>query len=134
MPPGASNAEFAFVFVVSENCFRVLGVAAKRGRTFDSMPNSELAASPPVLISENYWQKRFARDPAVVGKTVRLNGAVVTIAGITPRDFVGTRMAVPDFWVPAAPIDARWCMPGATGLEATAKTSSAVCLAAWLPA
>ena len=100
MPPGASNAEFAFVFVVSENCFRVLGVAAKRGRTFDSMPNSELAASPPVLISENYWQKRFARDPAVVGKTVRLNGAVVTIAGITPRDFVGTSVAVPDFWVP----------------------------------
>jgi predicted permease len=100
LPPGASNAEFAFVFVVSENYFKVLGVAAQRGRTFDSMNAAELAASPPVLISENYWRKRFARDPAVVGKTIRLNGAAVTIAGITPHDFVGTSVAVPDFWVP----------------------------------
>lgn len=74
---GASNAEFASVFVVSENYFKVLGVAALRGRTFDAIPAAELAASPAVLISDNYWQQRFNRDPAVLGKTIHLNGAAV---------------------------------------------------------
>ncbi len=97
---GASNAEFASVFVVSENYFKVLGVVALRGRTFESISIPELVASPSVLISENYWQKRFAAHPAVLGKTIRLNGAAVTVIGITPRDFVGTGVAAPDFWLP----------------------------------
>ena len=98
--PGASNAEFASVFIISENYFSVLGVSALRGRTFESMSSSELASSPAVLISENYWQKRFGGDPAVLGKTIRLNGAAFTIVGITPHNFVGTRIAVPNFWMP----------------------------------
>jgi predicted permease len=98
--PGASNAEFASIYVVSENYFKVLGVAALRGRTFESIRIPDLVASPSVLISENYWQKRFAGDPAVLGKTIHLNGAAVTVVGITPHDFAGTGMAVPDFWLP----------------------------------
>ncbi len=95
-----SKAEFASVFAVSENYFKVLGIATLRGRSFDSIGVPELMASPSVLISENYWEKRYARDPAVLGKTVRLNGAAVQIAGITPHDFAGTGVSVPDFWLP----------------------------------
>ena len=98
--PSATNRETATTFIVSENYFPVLGVKTARGRTFDAMSASELAASPPVLISENYWQRRFAGDPAVLGKSVRLNGAVFTIIGITPRNFTGTSIAVPNFWLP----------------------------------
>jgi predicted permease len=97
---GVSNAEFAGVLVVSENYFEVLGVAPLRGRTFHSVDVPELLASPSVLISENYWQKRFARDPAVLGKTIQLNGAAVTVVGITPHDFGGTFVGAPDFWLP----------------------------------
>lgn len=96
----ANNAEFASTFIVSENYFSVLGVSALRGRTFESVSLPELAASPPVLISENYWQRRFFGDPSVLGKNVRLNGAAFTIIGITPHDFVGTSVAAPDFWLP----------------------------------
>ncbi len=109
LPPGASNAEFANVFVVSENYFKVLGVAPLRGRTFESISTPELAASPSVLISENYWQRRFVKDPAVLGKTIRLNGAAVQIIGITPHDFVGTSIGVPDFWLPHQPCAAGSC-------------------------
>lgn len=98
--PGASNAEFASTFVVSENYFSVLGVTMVRGRAFDAMSPSELAATPPVLISENYWQRRFGGDPAVLGKSIRLNGVAFTIAGVTPHDFVGTSVSVPGFWLP----------------------------------
>ncbi len=96
----ASNAEFAGVSVVSENYFKVVGVAALRGRTFDSIGIPELVASPSVLISENSWQKRFAGDPAVLGKIIHLNGVAVTVVGITPHDFVGTDIGAPDFWLP----------------------------------
>ncbi len=97
---GASNAEFASTFVISENYFKVLGVAALRGRTFDSMGTPELVASPSVLISENYWRKRFAGDPALLGRLIHLNGAAFTVVGITPHDFAGTGVVVPDFWLP----------------------------------
>ena len=99
-PPSAVNREIASAFVVSENYFAVLGVVPVRGRAFDTMSAAELAASPSVLISENYWQHRFSGDPEIVGKNVRLNGAAFTIAGITPANFTGTSIAVPNFWLP----------------------------------
>ncbi len=98
--PSASNKEIVSAFVVSENYFSVLGVEPARGRAFDTMSASELAASPAVLISENYWQRRFAGDPAVLGQSIRLNGAVFTIVGIAPANFTGTSVAVPNFWLP----------------------------------
>ena len=58
--PARSSAELASVSMVSENYFSVLGVAALRGRTFEPEDTARLAASPAVLISENYWQRRFA--------------------------------------------------------------------------
>jgi len=95
--PSDNNAETAVTFLVSENYFSVLGVGALRGRTFASGDSS---TSPEALISENYWQKRFGRDPAVLGKAVRLNGIAFTIVGITPHNFVGTNVEAPDFWLP----------------------------------
>lgn len=100
LPPGFNSAERADTLIVSENYFSVLGVAPLRGTTFESISARELAASPAVLISENYWQRRFASDPAVLGKTIRLNGTPFTIMGVTPHDFVGTSMEAPNFWLP----------------------------------
>jgi predicted permease len=109
------SAEFATVFVVSENYFSVLGVNMLRGRSFESIGSAALLSSPSVLVSENYWQKRFAGDPAIIGKTIYLNGAAVTIAGITPHDFAGTSVGAPAFWMPisAEPLvhgDGRWLL------------------------
>src|SRR3984885_2235890 len=100
LPSQVGDVEFATTFVVSENYFSTLGVSAIRGRTFNAGDVASLAASPSVLISENYWQSRFARDPSILGKVIRLNAVPFTIIGITPHDFVGTGVATPDFWVP----------------------------------
>jgi len=96
----ASKAELASITAVSENYFSVLGIAAVRGRMFSEQDRKQLAAAPAVLISENFWRTRFGGDPEIIGRAIRLNGAAVTIIGITPRDFVGTSIGVPDFWVP----------------------------------
>jgi predicted permease len=53
-----------------------------------------------VLISENYWQRRFGSNVAILGKSIQLNGAAFTIIGITPHDFRGTNINVPNFWLP----------------------------------
>jgi len=100
LPPGPGNTEFSIVMAVSENYFDVLGARALRGGTFHSSSGPELLASPSVLISENFWRKRFAGDPTVLGKTIRLNGAAVTIVGITPHNYIGTGISTPDFWLP----------------------------------
>ncbi|HEY6305976.1 MAG TPA: ABC transporter permease [Candidatus Angelobacter sp.] len=100
LPPGFMSAEVADTLIVSENYFSVLGVAPLRGTTFESIGTRELAASPAVLISENYWQRRFASDPAALGKTIHLNAAPFTIIGVTPHDFIGTSMEAPNFWLP----------------------------------
>ena len=128
LPSSVSNKEYATTMVVSENYFSVLGVAPVRGRTFADV--SELATSPAVLISENYWQKRFAGDPALLGKTIRLNHVAVTVVGITPHDFAGTSILVPDFWFP---LSLKPLLHAAIRC-ATAKTSAAACTAAWPPA
>ncbi len=64
------------------------------------MKLSELATSPAVLISENYWQRRFGGESSVLEKTIRLNGVVFLIIGITPHNFTGASIAAPDFWLP----------------------------------
>jgi predicted permease len=96
------SAELAMVFVVSQNYFSVLGVKMLEGRSFESIGSAELSSNPPVLISENYWQKRFGGARGVIGKTIYLNGAAVTIAGITPHNFAGTGMGAPAFWLPVS--------------------------------
>src|ERR1035441_11046873 len=66
---GVGSAEFATVFVVSENYFSVLGVRMLEGRSFESMGPAGLSSTPPVLISENYWQQRFGGDRAAIGRS-----------------------------------------------------------------
>src|SRR5262245_61884681 len=75
--------------LVSGNYYAVLGVRAALGRTI--VPNDDLAPgeSPVCVISHNYWQRRFAGNPAVVGKTIHLGGAPFTIIGVTTPEFFG---------------------------------------------
>ena len=81
--------------------FDVLGVSAARGRTF--LPEEDVAPlrHPVVVVSHASWQTRFGGDPALVGKTVLLNGHPFTVVGITPEGFNGSEVAyTPELWVP----------------------------------
>ena len=53
------------------------------------------------MISYRYWRRRFASDPAIVGKTISLNGHPFMIIGVTPPEFFGAVVGeTPDFWAP----------------------------------
>ena len=73
-------------FLVSGNFFDLLGVTPERGRPFvagDAQPGHDNV----VLVSHNFWQRRFGGDPAVVGSTIMVDGHNATVVGIMPREF-----------------------------------------------
>ncbi len=87
------GSEIATAFGVSGNYFKVLGVSAAVGRTIEESDDKS-GAEPVAVLSHGFWQRRFAGDTSIVGKTVRLNNTQVTIVGVLPASFIGIqRMA-----------------------------------------
>jgi hypothetical protein len=102
MSYGGSNAH-VWGYEVSGNYFEVLGVQAVFGRTLTPADDQKPGAHPVVVLSYDSWQRRFAADPAIAGKTVKLNGLDYSILGVMPRGFFGTELILsPEFFVPIA--------------------------------
>ncbi len=71
---------------VSWRFFEVLGIAPAKGRSFraaEDKPGGDLV----VMISDALWQRRFARDASVIGRTITLDSRDYTIVGVLPADF-----------------------------------------------
>ncbi|HKV81790.1 MAG TPA: ABC transporter permease [Candidatus Sulfotelmatobacter sp.] len=88
----------ALIKLVSNNYFDVL-VGAGAGRVFRS---ADRDTAPVAVLSHASWQRRFREDPRVLGQTILVYGAAVTIVGIAPKEFVGSGNppVPPDLWVP----------------------------------
>jgi len=89
--------------LVSGQYFSVLGITPALGRLFgpedDRVPNGH----PIVILSYDYWNTHFGADPRVVNETLVVNGALMTIVGVTPRGFTGTTVIdVPHVFIPLA--------------------------------
>ena len=79
--------------------FQILGVQPLLGRTFTEDEDAIGAPAPVLLISQRLWQRRFASDPNIAGKSIRMGLDAVTIIGVMPPDFhVSNENA--DFWEP----------------------------------
>jgi putative ABC transport system permease protein len=76
-------SDYAFTAVVTPGYFRVFGAGARLGRRF--VAEEEQPGGPPVVvISEAYWRRQFAADPAAVGSTITFRQQAFTIVGVTP--------------------------------------------------
>jgi len=106
----------AFGELVTGNYFDVLGVPMALGRAFGPEEDAEPGAHPVVVLSHRLWERRFAADPSVVGRSVTLNGESFTIVGVAPREFRGVYAPFfgPDLWMPLAMVSA--AVPGETNL------------------
>jgi predicted permease len=98
------QSEIANAFISSGNYYRMLGVAARIGRTI--LPEDDRPGATPVaVISSKYWHSRFGTDAAVVGKVIKVNNVPVTIVGVIPPHFSGIQQPVaspPDISLPLA--------------------------------
>src|SRR5882762_7688926 len=81
------NPERVGAMRTTSNYFSVLGVSPQWGRTF-SDGEDQSGREHVVILSHEFWERRFAADPAVIGKTIRLNGTGYEVIGVMPPQFV----------------------------------------------
>ncbi len=88
--------------MVSGNFFSVLGVQPEAGRLFlPSEYGDAPGAYPVAVISDRYWRAHYGADPAIAGKTMRINQHELTIVGVAPPAFHGSIPIMSfDVWVP----------------------------------
>ncbi len=96
----AGNAEQIPAGPVTANFFSVFGVQPMLGRTFtleeDRPPRRHL-----VVLSHRLWMERFASDPNVLGRQIRLNRELYTVIGVMPASF-DLRVDAEQLWIPLA--------------------------------
>ncbi len=87
--------------MVSGNFFEVLGVRPWAGRLFTQDDDRTPGAHPVAVISYQFWERRFAKDPNIIGKTILVNEHPLTVLGVTPPSFYGIDLSgSPDVRVP----------------------------------
>jgi putative ABC transport system permease protein len=85
---------------VTDGFFPLLGVAPQLGRVFQPEEDKP-GANHVAMLSHGLWQRRFGRDPGVVGRDIILNGEKYTVIGVMPKGFQFMESYV-GLWVPAA--------------------------------
>ena len=87
--------------LVSSNYFSVFGVLPALGRTLTDADETTAGSGPVAVISYAWWQRRFAGDPAVLGKQVNVEAHNYTIVGVAQPGFFGATVGqTADLWIP----------------------------------
>ena len=105
---GGGEPERVVAARVTADFFSMVGVAPLPGRVF-SRDEEEPGRNEVALLSYGLWQRRFGKDPGVVGKTILLDSRRYAVIGVLPRGFMFDQPA--DVWVPfafTAEEDMRW--------------------------
>lgn len=86
---------------VTQNLFPLLGVEPALGRSFTAEEcQQRYSALPAVLLSHDFWSRRFAADPSVVGRKLTFNNRPVTVVGVLPASFDFAAL-----FAPGTPVD-----------------------------
>ena len=83
---------------VTASLFRVLGARALHGRTLEDEENQQ-GKGDVVVLSHGLWQRKFASDPGILGRTIRVEAKAVEVVGIMPPWFQYPDVGV-DLWLP----------------------------------
>jgi macrolide transport system ATP-binding/permease protein len=110
------NNERVWGYLVSGNYFDMLGVQTLIGRTFTADEDRDKLAHPLLVLSYGCWQRRFGADPAILGKSILVNGRSFQVSGVTRPEFTGTESIFsPEFWTPS--MMQPWIEPDYNGLD-----------------
>src|SRR5262249_14817171 len=96
-----SDQETLIVEDIVGNYFQVLGLKPSFGRLTTPADVPASGEADVVVVSWQYWDHWFHRDPSILGKRVYVNGDPKTIVGVAPRNYAGPRVGNrTDVWVP----------------------------------
>jgi len=97
----SKEIEKAYLQYVSGWMFDSFGLRPAMGRLFTENDDRKPGAHPYAVLSYDYWTRRFARDPNVIGRTFRMSDRLYEIVGVGPERFTGTETGtVTDIFVP----------------------------------
>jgi len=85
--------------------FETLGARPELGRVFTSA-ETQPGADRAVILNHKYWKRRFAADPAIIGRQVQIDGRSVTVVGVMPESF--DFPPAMDVWRPLALAPPEW--------------------------
>src|SRR5208337_4675243 len=95
------RAERVEAELVSGTYFSVLGVTTALGRSFTPEEDRVANGAPLVVLSYNYWKRRFGGDPAILGKTLTVNKHAMTVIGVAQAGFDGVELGYsPKLFIP----------------------------------
>jgi predicted permease len=96
------EAQRVEVLMVSGNFYEQMQVRVQIGRPLQPSDDMQSGAGTVAVISDGLWTRKYGRSPAVIGQTVRVNQQLMTIVGVNPRGFTGTKgvMNSPDLLMP----------------------------------
>ena len=95
------ETEKAYQQYVSGWMFQSFGIRSALGRVFTENDDLTPGAHPYAVLSYDYWKRRFAEDPKVVGRTFRTGNEVYQIVGVAEGPFTGTEPGtVTDIFLP----------------------------------
>jgi predicted permease len=87
--------------LATEGYFTVLGVEPAIGRFFTEADAKSIGEDPYAVISYDFWQRRFGGNTSVLGTTIRINKANLTVIGVAPPGFHGETVGdKPEIWIP----------------------------------
>ena len=87
--------------LVSDNLFSLMGIEPTIGRGFTADEHGVPDRDAVIILGRTMWEQEFESDPAVLGRTVRINGHDFTVIGVAPPSFTGMNQYVrSDFFVP----------------------------------
>ena len=102
IPDKDARIEKAICGFVSGDAFDILGVPPALGRLFTSEEDRVPWGAPYLVISHDYWQRRFHGDPSVLGQRVQIGRHAMTIVGVARQGFFGVEPGkFVDIWMPA---------------------------------
>src|ERR1019366_6181151 len=95
------ETEKAYQQYVSGWMFHSFGIRSALGRVFTENDDLTPGAHPYAVLSYDYWKRRFAENPKVVGRTFRTGNRVYQIVGVAAVTFTGTEpVRVTDIFLP----------------------------------
>jgi putative ABC transport system permease protein len=96
---GQGDARRLLASRVSANLIDMWGLRLSRGRSFSPAADTPGAAGE-VVLSDHYWRRELAADPAIVGQTLMLDGQPSTVVGVLAPDIEIGNMSEIDVWTP----------------------------------
>ena len=97
-----SPALLAPANLVSGNYFTVAGAQPFMGRAITPSDDATPGTGAVVVLSHHFWQQSLSSDPAILGKTISINGTPFDVIGVMPEAFHGVKVELepPDLWAP----------------------------------